>query len=68
MAISKRFWVGEYDGSGGLFEKLVFWPKFEDKGGGFVVGFDFGNQLVDQRWGIMKEVEHISLHFALIPS
>ncbi|KAK9209552.1 hypothetical protein WN944_001919 [Citrus x changshan-huyou] len=46
MGGSKRFWVGEYDGGGGLSKKLVFWPEFGDKGGDFVVGLISGDHAV----------------------
>ena len=32
---SERFWVGKYDGGGGLSEKVVFWQEIVDKAGGF---------------------------------
>ena len=35
MGGSKRFWVGKYDGGGGLSEKVVFWPEIVDKAVGF---------------------------------
>lgn len=34
---SERFWVGEYNGGGGLPEKVVFWSKFGDKGCSFAL-------------------------------
>ena len=40
MGGSERFRVGEYDGGGGLSEKLVFWPEFGDKADSFE-GFGF---------------------------
>ena len=49
MGGSERFWVGEYGGGGGLSKKLVFWPEFGDKGGGFVVGLISGDQCVDRQ-------------------
>ena len=35
MGGSERFWVGKYDGGGGLSEKVVFWTEIVDKAGGF---------------------------------
>ena len=50
MGGSERFWVGEYDGSSGLSEKMVFWLKFGNKGGEFVFVLISSDQYVDRRW------------------
>ena len=49
MGGSIIFWVGEYDGGGGLSEKMVFCPEFGDKGDDFIVGLISGDRCVDRR-------------------